>query len=329
MRNVLPDFQKFLLERKLAPPAKIPFCALWVSKFIAYGNRRQDLAPGLRIKAFIESLAKEKKLEDWQIEQAGHAVGLYVNHYPAGDESAPSPDKELGAMAAAPDCRDLPKQLREALRIRHYSYSTERSYLHWCNRFLAYIKDTDNKNGRSRDLNEEAVRDYLSHLAVHERVSASTQNQAFNALLFLFRDVLRVELQDLSKTVRAKRGIKMPVVLTKDEIRRLLAQLDGRDLLIAQILYGTGMRLMEVARLRVQDIDCGMKSIVVRAGKGDKDRVTVLPNAVMESGGAHLSRVKRIHEKDLAKGCGEVFLPDGLDRKYPNAGKEWRWQYEK
>lgn len=327
MKDILPDFQKFLLEKKLIKPAKVPFCALWVSKFISYGNRHQDLIPDLRIKAFIEYLSSEKEIEDWKVEQAEQAIGLYINHYLAGDESSLSPNQKQELTAEARDQKDLSNQLRNALRIRHYSYSTERTYLYWCNQFINYVQDTENKNSSPRKLNETAFRDYLSYLAVHKRVSASTQNQAFNALLFLFRDVLKVELSDLSKTVRAKRGIRMPVVLTQDEVKRLLTQLDGRNLLIAQILYGTGMRLMEVAQLRVHDIDFGMKSIMVRAGKGDKDRVTVLPDAVVESLVDHLSGVKKIHEKDLANGHGEVFLPDRLDRKYPNAGKEWGWQY--
>ena len=145
--------------------------------------------------------------------------------------------------------------------------------------------------------------------------------------MFLFREVIKIDLQDLGKTVRAKRGPKLPVVLTQDEVRNLLDPLTGRDLLIVQLLYGTGMRLMEVARLRVQDIDFGLNSIVVRAGKGDKDRITVMPEAVKEKLKEHLGRVMKIHEKDLEKGYGNVYMPDALDRKYPNAAKEWGWQY--
>jgi len=140
-------------------------------------------------------------------------------------------------------------------------------------------------------------------------------------------EVLKIDLRDLSKTVRAKRGSKIPVVLTQDEVKRLLNEIGGRDLLIIEILYGTGMRLMELARLRVQDIDFGLNSIIVRAGKGDKDRMTIMPEFVKESLKEHLSRVRKLHEKDLEMEHGEVYLPEGLDRKYPNAGKEWGWQY--
>jgi len=261
------------------------------------------------------------------MKQADEAVGLYVKHFLAGNVSALSPNERPASPDLASDSKALLKKLREALRIKHYSYSTERTYLHWCNSFFKYLSATKNADGLPRRLDETAVREYLSHLAVRQRVSSSTQNQAFNALLFLFRDVLRIDLQDLSQTVRAKRGPKMPVVLSKDEVKRLFDQLDGRDLLIAYILYGTGMRLMEIARLRVQDMDFGMKSIVVKAGKGDKDRITMMPEAVMQLLRDHISCVKTVHEKDLAKGYGEVYLPEGLDRKYPNAGREWRWQY--
>jgi integron integrase len=146
-------------------------------------------------------------------------------------------------------------------------------------------------------------------------------------LLFLFREVLKIDLQDLGKTVRAKRGPKLPAVLTQAEVRSLLEHLKGRELLLVHILYGTGMRLMEVARLRVQDIDFGTNSIIVRAGKGDKDRMTVLPDAVKNQLNEHLAATKKLHEQDIAKGFGDVYLPEALDRKYPNAAKEWRWQY--
>jgi integron integrase len=183
------------------------------------------------------------------------------------------------------------------------------------------------KNWETDGAHEEDVRDFLSHLAMNQNVSASTQNQAFNALLFLFRHVLQIDLKDLSQTVRAKRGPKLPTVLSVDEVRQLLCHLSGRDLLLVHILYGTGMRLMEVARLRVSDVDFDIHTIFVRGGKGDKDRTTVLPQAVIEPLKEHLKSVKELHEQDLAKGFGEVYLPEAFDRKYPNAGKEWCRQY--
>jgi integron integrase len=171
------------------------------------------------------------------------------------------------------------------------------------------------------------VKNFLSHLVLRHQVSSSTQNQAFNALLFLFREVLKRDLGDISGTVKAKRGIKLPVVLSVEEVKELLSHLSGRGLLIAQLLYGSGLRLMECARLRVKDIDFDGNLLYVRSGKGDHDRTTVLPEAAKPGLKSHLEKVKALHEKDLAAGYGEVYLPDALDRKYPNAGKLWGWQY--
>jgi integron integrase len=171
------------------------------------------------------------------------------------------------------------------------------------------------------------VKDFLSYLALTKRVSSSTQNQAFNALLFLFRDVLKKELGDLSKTVRAKRGQKLPVVLSPEEIQELFKNVTGLNLLIIQLLYGSGLRLLELARLRVKDLDFGQNLIFVRGSKGDKDRTTILPQSVKSILEKHLDGTKKLHDKDLAEGYGEVYLPDALERKYPNAPKEWGWQY--
>ena len=241
--------------------------------------------------------------------------------------SALSPDAETAAEKKYPDVKTVQEKIREILRIKHYAYSTERTYIDWFLRFHAYLTGVKNKDWQTQSVDEADARNFLSHLAIKQRVSSSTQNQAFNALLFLFREVLKIDLHDLGKTVRAKRGPKLPAVLTQNEVYSLLQQLKEKDSLLVHILYGTGMRLMESARLRVQDIDFGLNSIIVRAGKGDKDRMTVLPDAVKNKLNEHLAAVKKIHEQDLVKGFGEVYLPEALDRKYPNAVREWRWQY--
>jgi len=191
-----------------------------------------------------------------------------------------------------PDAASIDQKIREALRIKHYAYSTEKTYTEWFQRFYNYLTGIKKKDWDAQGGDEEDVRDFLSHLAIKQHVSSSTQNQAFNALLFLFRNVLQVDLKDLSQTVRAKRGQKLPVVLSVDEVRQLLSQLSGRDLLLVHIIYGTGMRVMEAARLRVNDIDFGTNAIFVRGGKGDKDRTTVLPQAVIDPLKAHLTAVK-------------------------------------
>jgi integron integrase len=192
---------------------------------------------------------------------------------------------------------------------------------------MDYASNVKKKDIRAAGLDSGDVKDFLSYLALKRRVSSSTQNQAFNALLFLFRGVLKTELGDLSKTVRAKRGEKLPVVLSPEEIQALLRHIKGLSLLIVQLLYGSGLRLMELARLRVKDIDFGQNLIFVRGSKGDKDRMTILPQAVKDILKSHLAEVKKLHDKDLAEGYGEVYLPDALERKYPNAAKEWGWKY--
>ncbi|MBW2561438.1 MAG: integron integrase [Deltaproteobacteria bacterium] len=220
---------------------------------------------------------------------------------------------------------DIIQETKRLIRLKHYAYSTERTYIQWIERFLAYVGQTAKKAISETDVSD--FKNFLSHLALKQRVSASTQNQAFNAILFFFRYVLGKEVGNLADTVRAKREQKLPVVFSVEEVKRLFACLNGKDLLIAQLLYGAGLRLMELARLRVKDIDMDLNTLTVRSGKGDKDRTTILPAMVKDQLKNHLIEVKNLHESDLAQGYGEVHLPDALSRKYPNAGKEWAWQY--
>ena len=329
MNQILPEFQKFIAERKLAPENQISFYAYWVSRFLQFSNTRQDKPLDLRIQMFLDALKEDKKLEDWQFTQADNAVKLYIHHFlpVSGGTGKLSPNLPTTPEIKFPDDKKVREKIREALRIKHYAYSTERTYIEWFNRFHAYVTDIKNKNWETQGADETDVRDFLSHLAIKQQVSSSTQNQAFNSLLFLFREVLKIDLHDLSKTVRAKRGPRLPAVLSQKEISSILEHLSGKDLLLVHLLYGTGMRLMEVARLRIQDIDFDTNFIMVRASKGDKARTTILPNAVKKDLQEHLVNIKKIHEQDLAKGLGEVYLPEALDRKYTNAAKEWRWQY--
>jgi integron integrase len=237
---------------------------------------------------------------------------------------APGPDVEPAGIEKINVDRLL-DETKQLIRLKHYSYSTERTYMDWINRFFQYIRQT--KGGFVDRVNSSDIKNYLTHLAITKRVSSSTQNQAFNALLFLFRDVLKADIGDISDTVRAKRGQKLPVVLSIAEVKAIFDCLSGTGLLIAQILYGSGLRLMELARLRIMDVDFNMQTLTVRSGKGDKDRTTVLPETVKDRLRDHVEKVKALHEKDLAKGYGQVYLPDALSRKYPNAAKEAGWQY--
>jgi integron integrase len=213
-------------------------------------------------------------------------------------------------------------QLREALRARHYSRRTEQTYCSWVKRFIFF-----HNVRHPEEMAEPEINAFLTHLAVKEKVSASTQNQALSALLFLYRNVISREVGDLGKVIRARKPKRLPVVMTRDEIKAVLANLAGEKRLMATIMYGAGLRLMECLRLRVQDIDFSRNEILVRDGKGAKDRVTMLPESVKNSLQLHLKKVKKIHERDLAEGWGRVQMPMALDRKYPYAPREWRWQW--
>ncbi|HVS27665.1 MAG TPA: integron integrase [Burkholderiales bacterium] len=213
-------------------------------------------------------------------------------------------------------------QMRSAIRVRHYSRRTEQAYVHWTKRFIYF----HNKR-HPATMGEREVTEFLNHLAVQRQVAASTQNQALCAVLFLYKEVLGKELQWLDNLQRAKQPARLPVVFTSAEVKAVLAQLDGTKWLMASLLYGCGLRLSECLRLRVKDIDFGYGQLIVRDGKGAKDRVTMLPQNLVEPLKRHLEKVKALHGRDLAAGYGEVALPYALGRKYPNAGREWGWQY--
>jgi integron integrase len=226
-----------------------------------------------------------------------------------------------GAPATPPKPKLL-DQVRQALRRRHYSDRTEKAYIHWIKRFVFF----HNKR-HPLEMGEPEIARFLSSLAIEGRVSTSTQNQALNALLFLYHDVLSKQIGLIDGVVRAKRPQRLPVVLTKDEVKKVIDHMIGVPRLMAILLYGAGLRLMECCRLRIKDIDFSRNEIVVRSGKGNKDRYTMLPSAVRDSLIQHLRGVKAQHDKDLKNGLGRVSLPNALDRKYPNAGKEWGWQW--
>ena len=213
-------------------------------------------------------------------------------------------------------------QVRDKIRLKHYSIRTEQAYTDWIRRFILF-----HKKRHPAEMGAVEVEQFLTHLAVAGKVSASTQNQAKSALLFLYRDVLAIELPWLDGMAQAKTGKRLPVVLTVQETLRLLDKLEGTTGLIARLLYGSGMRVMEGVRLRVKDIDFERCELIVREGKGNKDRVTMLPQSLVAPLQQHLVRVKALHTQELAEGFGDVYLPFALSRKYPAAGREWHWQY--
>jgi integron integrase len=213
-------------------------------------------------------------------------------------------------------------QVRDVMRLKHYSLRTERTYCDWIERFIRF-----HGLRHPEEMAEVEVGEFLTALARDRNVSAATQNQALSALLFLYRQVLQQEIGWLEKVERAKKPARLPVVLTGDEVRKVLSQLHGTARVMASLLYGSGLRLMECVRLRVKDIDFAYAHVTVRETKSGRDRITMLPVQVAEPLKRHLDRIKAQHVQDLADGFGEVWLPDALERKYPNAAREWGWQY--
>jgi integron integrase len=239
-------------------------------------------------------------------------------------EWRPPPRRPAHTAHAAPGSSTaaVVDRVRTAIRARHYSVRTEKAYVGWIRRFLDFHGQRD-----ATTMGARQIADFLASLAMHEHVASATQNQAFSALIFVYRDVLGLEVEGLDDVVRAKRPVRLPIVLTPGEVRTTLRAMRGTPRLVALLLYGAGLRLLECCGLRVKDLDFARREIMVRDGKGRKDRVTVLPASLVPPLRAHLERVQRQHKADLAAGAGSVVLPDALDRKYPGASREWGWQW--
>jgi integron integrase len=234
------------------------------------------------------------------------------------DKNSQRPEKTI----MSPSQPKLLDQLRAVIRTMHYSIRTEQAYVDWARRFILF-----HHKRHPQEMGKEEIESFLTHLAVEGRVSASTQSQAKAALLFLYQRVLKMDVDWLKDVIAAKQPQRMPSVLTVDEVRSLLSRMEGVPWLVASILYGSGLRVLEACRLRVLDVDFGARQIMVRNGKGAKDRITMLPDMLIAPLISHLELVKLQHQRDLEQGHGKVFLPFALDRKYPNAPAEWKWQY--
>lgn len=320
LRAVRDDYANFLRGKELALPKHQPHLVRWVRDFLFFARQHGGYTFEQTLDLFLDELGGRTGVRPWQIQQAADAVRIYRYQFRGiqeGDHTGAS------NQATAANDESLVRRLQEVIRLRHYARSTEKTYLQWTKRFLAYRQET----GVTGEPSAADVKAFLTRLAMVEKVSASTQNQAFSALLLLFREVLRTDLEEMAQTVRAKRGPKLPTVLSVAEVQRLLAAVEPECQLMVKLLYGAGLRLMELVRLRVKDLDFDAELVIVRSGKGDKDRATLLPASLHGDLHGHLEKVHRWHEADLAQGYGEAPLPDALARKYPSAGKEWGWQY--
>jgi integron integrase len=234
------------------------------------------------------------------------------------------PSQSLPPTSSSPlrKGKKLLDQLRDAIRAKHYSYRTEQTYIDWCKRYILY-----HENRHPAEMGVPEIQAYITYLATDQQVAASTQNQALSAILFLYRHVLLREIEFPTDVLRAKKPSRLPTVLTKVEVMAIIRGMNGTPKLMVQLLFGSGLRLMECLRLRVKDVDFAGQQIIVRDGKGENDRSVPLPESISFALKAHLQRVRSIHEQDLQEGYGEVHLPYALERKYTNAAREFGWQY--
>jgi integron integrase len=310
------SFSAFLDRTGSVPPKRRPYYLHWVDRFLCQEpsvRPPEEPISEARAKEFLESLSRRK--EDWQVRQAEEALALY--RYYQSTLAQPLRQHDAAATAAWDQART---RLVEAIRLKHLSLSTERSYVGWFERFRAFC------GGKTPDQTTPAdVRAFLSHLAVELNVAASTQNQALNGLLFFFRMVLERDLGDISASVRSRTRPHVPSVLSKEETLRLLSGIEGEMGIMARMLYGCGLRLMECLRLRVKDLDLERGTVTVRAGKGETDRVTMLPASLRGELQAHLLTVRALFDRDRREGVAGVELPHALDRKYPGAATQWQW----
>ena len=321
----LRGFTDYLVRNDLVPERYAKFHGMWVERCLEFRRSRPELDGESARLQYLAGLREDPGVQGWQFDQADEATKLYLWNYlpavvgntPSGEESGTPVSSVDGAVSA----------MRRELRLGHYSYRTEKSYVEWVERFFGYLDQTGRTGEPAERVSTESVRDFLTHLATRRKVSASTQNQAFSALLFLCRRVLKVDLEEMAKTVRARRGSKLPVVLTPGEVRSVLGHCTGLAGVMLRLIYGGGLRLMECVRLRVKDVDSGSGLLYVRDGKGGKDRTTLLPASLEPELHAHIERVKEQHAKDLVAGVGTVWLPGALAHKYPGAGKKLGWQY--
>jgi len=311
---MLRAFESFLLKKGATKTQYVPYYVKWVAD--CYGYLEQALSERLNSEQrqrFLSQMGKNH--EDWQVKQADTALRMYEYFLSRGKKTGEgmTSDQEN-------EWNILEKKMCEALRLRQRSLSTEKTYLNWVRNFKSWLGDKSTSALKGEDL-----QDYLSHLSVEKRISPSTQNQALNAIVFFYRHVLDKKIDNEVSAVRAKHRRHLPVVLTAKEIQTIFEHLEGISRLMAMLIYGCGLRLLECLRLRVKDISMEQNTVIVRSGKGDKDRRTILPESLKDDLIRHLAEVRSIYDEDRKKDLSGVMLPGALERKYPNAGKEWGW----
>ncbi len=309
---MLKYFEEFLKDTGQIRDRNLPYYLKWVAD--CYEFLKKDLSQKISYEEkqnFLEHLSKNH--EEWQVKQADLAIKLYNFFLLKRSKS------DFNHLTSR-EWEVLINDTLKALRLRHRSYRTEKAYLGWLMRFKEFVKEKHPQN-----LTGEDVQNFLTHLAMEKKISASTQNQALNAILFVFRHVLKKDIGGYIDAIRARQKRRLPVVLTKREVRQVLDKMTGEQRLMAMLIYGCGLRVSECIRLRIKDIDLEQGIIIVRSGKGDKDRITILPEKLKDELIRHMEGIRKIYEEDRKNNLAGVALPNGLERKYPNAGKEWGW----
>jgi integron integrase len=307
-------FEQFLINKERIQEKYVPYYVKWVSDCYRFHNlpESEPLTNDQR-SHFLKRLSDNA--EDWQVRQAERALRLY-DYFLLQKIKETSTEKH----GEAADWLIVEERTREALRLRHRSLSTEKTYLIWVRQFREFVKNQQPFTLEAKDLQA-----FLSYLAIERKVSASTQNQALNAIIFLYRHVLDKDIDGEIESVRARQTRRLPVVLTPREIDSIFREMTGVNRLMAMLIYGCGLRIQECLRMRIKDIDFERGLVIVRAGKGDKDRRTMLPETLTEELYDHINKIRLIHEEDRKNEIPGVHLPEALERKYPNAGKEWPW----
>lgn len=353
VNKILPEFQEFLLNNGLVHEQYVPYYAQWALKFLSFSEREATSGnDNSLVENFLNSVQAVSKILNWQVRQAEEAVNLYLYKFKSNNTIQEVENLKEHVWKDIPDIHGILEEIKRLLRTKNYAFTTEQLYLNWIKRFFSYLQGIKTgTNGPSGVISENswlesiesetvipetAILDsicqddfkaFLDYLVTEQKVSASTHNQAFDALLFLSREMLHKDIEDLTCLVRAKREKKLPVVLTVDEVSAIFQQLSAQNLLIANLLYGSGLRLMELAGMRIRDVDFDSNQIHVMNSKGKTERVTVLPITVKNPLYTHICGVQALHNNDLELGYGEVSLPVELELNSLCTGFEWGWQY--
>jgi len=309
-------FVEYLQSVRMVSEKQRPYYAIWATNFYSYIGK--DIGSPVHmddINRYLNYLQKSK--EDWQIKQAKNAISLYQYYI---ERTSSKPDGKNDDTP--PAWKALEERMIQIMRLKHRSYRTEQTYMLWVKSFRHFLTGVDPNR-----LDGNHLINYLTHLAAEKGVAKSTQDQAFNALLFFYRHVLEKDVGELGKSVRAQKKRNLPVVLTVQEVHRLFEHIQGTLLLMAKIIYGGGLRISECIRLRIKDLDFERSSVVVRSGKGDKDRETIFPESTKDDFRYHIDRIRTLYEKDREQDIAGVSLPGALERKYRGASKSWEWYW--